>query len=287
MTAKIQTFPVSRLTTAAHYDFHYSVDGYIRTATPEALHIETQAAQYTALIGQQLEIINRNRTVAFTEELAALDRERDRWLGQLCTAVDTAAISPNPDAAAPGKQLKAILSPYRGIAGNEYTKQTAQLRGLLRDLSTDEAIDAADALNLNATLQGLRTAANDFAAKYEERVATEATRTRTNTTTDDNRRAIDAAYNSIVEIVNAFALAAPTAVIQKFVDQVNARIELARGVVTRQRPGGSGNEKRTEKLQKAADKMGKALTKMELSKARYDKDLAAYEKAKAEYEALL
>lgn len=287
MAKQIETFSMSRLLVGAHYDFHNSVYNYIRTATAEALHVEAQATEYSELLNQQLVLINQNKKIAFTEELAELDRERDLWLGQLNTAVDSAAISPDATKAAAGKKLKNVLSPYRGIAGNEYTKQTSQVKGLLRDLGTDSMTDAIDALNLGATIQKLRQANNAFSAKYDERVTTEATRTRSDVTTDENRKAIDAVYQSIVQVVNAFAIAATTTAIDTFVDTVNARIDLAKGVVTRQRAGGTGNEKQTQKLQKTADKMGKALAKMEVSKAKYEADLAAYEKAKAEYEGLV
>lgn len=287
MAKQIETFSMSRLLVGAHYDFHASVYNYIRTATPEALHIEAQAAAYLALLNQQLVLINQNKKIAFTEELAELDRDRDRWLGQLTTSVDTAAISPDATTAAAGKKLKNVISPYRGIAGNEYTKQTSQVRGLLRDLAADEMAPSIDALTLGTVIQKLRQANNVFANKYDERVTTEATRTRSAVTAEDNRKAIDTEYQSIVQIVNAFAIAATTPAIDTFIDTVNARIDLAKGVVTRQRSGGSGNEKRTEKLNKAADKMGKALAKMEKSKAQYEKDLAAYNKAKEEYEGLV
>lgn len=287
MANQIKSFAMSHLLVGAHYDFHASIYNYIRTATPEALHVETQATEYLNLLNQQLTLINQNRKIPFTEELATLDRDRDLWLGQLTTTVDTAAISPDATTSAAGKRLKNVLSPYRGIAGNEYTKQTSQVRGLLRDLGVDEMADDINALSLGPIIQKLRQANNAFAAKYDERVTTEATRTRSTVTTDENRKAIDAVYNSIVQVVNAFAIAATTTAIDTFISQANARIDLAKGVVTRQRSGGSGNEKRTEKLNKAADKMGKALAKMEKSKAKYEADLAAYEKAKEEYEGLV
>lgn len=287
MTKQIQTFSMSRLLVGAHYDFHASVYNYIRNATPEALHVEAQAAAYLDLLNQQLVLINQNKKIAFTEELAELDRERDRWLGQLFAAVDTAALSPNATTAAAGKQLKNILSPYRGIAGNEYTKQTSEVRGLVRDINGSEATAAINTLTLGPVIQALRQTNSAFADMYDQRVNTESARTRSTVTADDNRRAIDAEYQSIVQVVNAYAITDMTAAVDMFIDQVNARIDLVRGIVSRQRSGGSGNEKRTAKLQKAADKMGKALAKMEVSKAKYETDLAAYNKAKAEYEGLV
>lgn len=287
MAKQILTFNITKLLVGAHYDFHNDVYSYITAATPEALHIEELTTGYQALIQKQLEIINRNRNVANTDELAELDKERDRWLGQLTRTVDTAAASPDATLSAAGKKLQRLLSPYRGIAGNEYTKQTSQLKGLLRDLGADEAVELTDALTLGATVQKLRKSNNDFEAKYNERITTEATRTRSDVGTIDNRRAMDEAYRNITQIVNAYAITGATEAINAFIDKLNARIEQGKRIITRQAPGGSGNEKRTVRLQKAADKMGKALAKMETAKAEYDKRQKEYQKAKEEYEGLL
>lgn len=287
MPKQIITFNITKLLVGAHYDFHSDIYSYISAATPEALHVETQAPAYLALIQKQLDIINRNRNVAMTDELAALDKERDNWLGQLTRTVDTAAASPDGTTAETGRKLQRILSPYRGIAGNEYTKQTAQLRGLLRDLGADEVAPLIDAITLGAIIQKLRQANNAFNNKYNERITAEASRTRSDVGTTDNRRAMDEAYRGIVQIINAYAITATTDVIDTFIDKVNARIEQGKRIITRQAPGGSGNEKRTAKLQKAADKMGKALARMETAKAEYEKRQKEYDAAKAEYEALV
>lgn len=54
MANQIKSFATSHLLVGSHYDFHNSVSTYIRTATTEALHIETQATEYTDPFNQQL-----------------------------------------------------------------------------------------------------------------------------------------------------------------------------------------------------------------------------------------
>lgn len=263
MSKQINTFSITQLLVGAHYDFHNDVYSYITAATPAALHIEELAPAYQALIKKQLELINRNRNVAFTDELAELDKERDRWLGQLNRTVDTAVASPSTTQAEAGRKLQRILSPYRGIAGNEYTKQTSEIKGLLRDFNTSEIADLLDTIGAGSTISKLREANDNFDAKYNERITTEASRTRSDTGTIDNRRALDEAYRNMCQIVNAYAITGATDVINGFIDNLNARIEQGKRILARQAPGGSGNEKRTVNLQKAADKMGKALARME------------------------
>lgn len=287
MAKQIITFNITKLLVGAHYDFHNDVYSYITAATSAALHIEELALAYQALIKKQLELINHNRSVAFTDELAELDKERDRWLGQLNRFVDTAVASPSTTQAEAGRKLQRILSPYRGIAGNEYTKQTSEIKGLIRDFNTSEIADLLDIISAGSTISKLREANDNFDAKYNERITAETSRTRSDTGTADNRRALDEAYRNITQIVNAYAITGATDMINDFIDKLNARIEQGKRILARQAPGGSGNEKRTVNLQKAADKMGKALARMETAKAEYDKRKKEYEKAKAEYEGLV
>ncbi|MDL2247210.1 DUF6261 family protein [Bacteroides sp. OttesenSCG-928-J23] len=287
MNNQIKTFAMSHLLIGAHYDYHNSIYTYIREATPVALHIEALATEYADLLAKQLKLINLNLKVPFTEELATLDYERGRWMAQLFNTIDVAASSLDTSINAAGKRMKNLIAPYRGISGNEYTKETSQIRGLLRDMgATNETMDDVELLNIVVPYQELRKANNRFADKYDERVTVEATREHSDVNSVENRKIIDNVYQEIVTTVNAFAIAVPTDALNSFVNMVNARISLAKGVITRQKAGGTGNEKIKSKLQKAADKMGKALSRMEVSKAKYEADLAAYELAKKEYEEL-
>lgn len=287
MAKEIKSFYITSLLVGAHYSFHFSVQQLITAKTPDALNIADKFTTYTALIDTQKALINPNASIAFTDELAEIDKERDALLAQVFRRIDMAADSPVEADRTAAALLLPIVAPYRGISANEYTKETAQITGMMRDLGIDEATDALDALTLGAYVQKVRQANNRFNQKYLERVQAEATRTKPTTNTKENRRLMDEAYADITKTINAYALTATTPVIDSFVDELNALIDLTRDIITRQQAGGTGNEKIEKRTRAAADKMGKALARMEESKRKYEADLAAYEKAKEEYEALI
>lgn len=284
MANQIKTFPMSHMLIGANYSFHASVYTYIQMATAQALHIESLAATYLELINLQLNLISPNRNVAFTKELAQLDRERNLWYGQVTTAIDTATFSPDETVSAAGKKLKIAISPHRGIAGNQYNKQTSEIKAMLRDLSADYLLASIQTLNLEPTIEQLGKANNAFEEKYTQRVNTEAARPRANVTSEENSKAINRVFKEIAKVVNAFAITVSSPEIENFINQVNARIDLARNAIAHQRAGGTGNEKRKHKTKVAAEKMGKAFAKMEISKAKFKADLKNYKKAKKNYE---
>ena len=242
---QIKSISLSHLLVASHYEFHQSVVRLITTATPAVLHIDTQFPPYKEAVVLELEIINRNQYLANTQKLEELDTLRDALLSRLFTQIDMAARSPIATEREAGEKLRIGVSPYRGIAKNEYTKETAQMRGLLRDLGQDEYTEAIDTLTLGPVVQQLRQTNNQFSAAMEERVATEATRTQNqlDITTPQQRKVVDELYKNLILIVNSFAVAMPAAEIDNFIDLMNALTDQYKRVIASQRPGGSGNEK--------------------------------------------
>lgn len=287
MAKSIKKCAISRLLVGAHYNFHENISNFIAETTAIELHVEELAAEYDSLIEKQLKLITQSSHIAYTEELAKLDNVRDRWVGQLFTAVDAAAVSPSPQSRLAGRQLRIACAPYRGISGNEYTKQTAILTGLTDVLSVDKLKPHIQTLGLAGIIENLEESNRDFNNMYNLRIKTESERPQFEISAIENRKVIDNIYYSIVETVNAFAIASPSQAINSFINKVNARIEHTRNIIAHQRAGGTGNERRNSKLNKAASRMSKTLMALELSKAQYEARLAAHERAKAEYEALL
>ena len=244
---KIKTINLSALLVASHYEYHRAVYGLITTATPAALHIEQLAPKYLTGLETELDIINRNRNLTNTGLLSDIDVERDAYLSRLFGQIDVCARSPIAAEKAAGAELRRIVAPYRGISANEYTKQTGQIRGLLRDLATDEAVGLVDTINAGAIIQQLRQSNNRFSAAMEQRITTEATRTNTDINTNQQRVVVDDLYREIITIAGAFAVATPTTATDAFVDGLNALIDQYKRVIAGQRPGGSGNEKRRER----------------------------------------
>ncbi|MDH6315567.1 hypothetical protein M2459_001555 [Parabacteroides sp. PF5-5] len=244
---QIKSMNLTRLLVASHYEFHRSAEGLMRAAKPSVLHIESLLPEYQEAIDMEFKIINYNQYLTNTELLKELDRNRDRLLSRLFNHIDIAARSPIEEESIAGKALKVIVSPYRGIAHNEYSKETGQIRGLSRDLGTKEAMGHLDTLHIGDLQQKIRRANGDFASAMSERVNTESARTQRTIgiKTTEQQRIVNDLYRQIIRMVNAFAIAEPADEIDAFIELMNAQIDQYKRVIAHQRPGGSGNEKVT------------------------------------------
>lgn len=242
---QIKSFSVTHLLVGQHYEFHLSTATLITEAGAAVLHVNELFPQYLSAIQTQLAIINRNQHMINTELLETIDAKRDALLSVLFGQVRVALFSPIAADAAAGHALRILLSPYRGIGKNEYTKETAQIRGLLRDLGTDEAAAQINALKLGPIVTALRQTNNEFADAMEERVKTQAAHhvsVPTDIDTRQQQRVINDIYNRIVQQVNAYAITSTTPAIDTYIEEQNALIEQYKHVISSQRPGGSGNE---------------------------------------------
>ena len=132
---------MSRMSIGSCCDFHTKVNACITTATPAALHVTEKATAYTAAIELLSFIVNRERAFVSTVTLAEADDTRDRGSGVIAQVVNAYLTSPVADKRAAAILLNAKMSPYRGIRKHEYTKQTAETRGMLAMLD-----DAANVL---------------------------------------------------------------------------------------------------------------------------------------------
>jgi len=245
MSKSIETLQLSRLLVASHYEYHRSSLVLMTAATPEALMIVDLLPRYKAELETLFQLVNRAQGSVVSQQISDTDKERDGLLGELFTVIDFAAGSQLTTRRDAGVQLKRVIAPYRGIAQNEYTKETGQIRGLLRDLGADDLAPAIDTLTLGAIIQQLRQANNRMASYMETRSTEMGTRAATlNVNTDQQRHIVDEVYREIVQKVNAVALLQPTAAVEGYIDQQNGLVMQYKHVIANLKPGGTGSEKR-------------------------------------------
>ena len=156
MANQIKTFGMSRMSIGSCCDFHTKVNACITTATPAALHVTEKATAYTAAIELLSFIVNRERAFVSTVTLAEADDTRDRGSGVIAQVVNAYLTSPVADKRAAAILLNAKMSPYRGIRKHEYTKQTAETRGMLAML--DAEAEAVATLGLTEEVEAVREA---------------------------------------------------------------------------------------------------------------------------------
>lgn len=120
------------------------------------------------------EFINRQHSYDETPEIAKLDANRDAlWKAFYHAWNYLMQLDPSHPLYASALKLRSEMTPYKGVWTHELTKETSELKGLMRDLDTEENARALDALGLRAIVFALNAAntqvANIIGARDAER----------------------------------------------------------------------------------------------------------------------
>lgn len=223
MANQIQSFGMSKMTIGSCNDFHNRVNTFIQTATPAALHIESQATAYAEAIKTLDSIVNRERAFVSTKALREADLVRDSAAGVISQVINACLTSPVAERKAAAQLLDVKMSPYRGIRNHEYTKQTAEVRGML--VMLDAQADAVTMLGLSLEVEALRKANATFDTQYYTRTAESGARmAQSNVKSEEVVEKVNKLYNEIVMLVNAYAVVQPTDAINTFIGNVNGAV---------------------------------------------------------------
>ena len=131
MTKQIKSFGMAKMTIGSCADFHHQVMKHIEAATPAALHISDKMTAYEAAIATLDSIVNRQRAFVTTKTLADADDVRDRAVSVIISAARIFRKSPVAEQSEAAELLHPQFSAYKDITRHEYSKQTAEVRGLL------------------------------------------------------------------------------------------------------------------------------------------------------------
>lgn len=243
MATQIRSCPLSRLTIGSASDFHTNVLAAITATTPTVLHIETLEPNYKQLVEQLASVVNRQRSYVSTKKLDELDNLRDNGTGYVFNVLDankTCLIAAKVDAS---NRLLPQISSYRKIRSHEYSKQSAELRGMLAVLEAAENAADVETLSIGPDIEALREVADEFEAAFKAKAA-EASAHADQSDLDSKALASDAAkaYENIVQVVNAYAIVQPTDELLGFINEVNGFVEVYAQIANGSTSGGTSPE---------------------------------------------
>ncbi|WP_455638792.1 DUF6261 family protein [Parabacteroides sp.] len=225
MATQIRTFGMSQMSIGSCSDFHSKVLGFIATATPAALHIEAKTDDYTAAVETLASIVNRQRSFIATASLKDTDKIRDNASGVICSVTDAYLTSPVEEKSAAAHLLHPQLSPYRGIRYHEYTKQTAEVKGMLATLDQLANKAAVTTLGLTAEVDALRAANVSFEKAFLDKTKEMSDRmTQSDVKTAETVAKANTLYGEIIQIVNAYAIVQLTDAITTFIANINGLV---------------------------------------------------------------
>ena len=243
MAKQIKSFGMARMSIGSCADFHHQVMKHITTATPAALHIEDKTEAYEAAIATLDSIVNRQRAFVSTKVLADADRVRDNAVSIIIGTARLYRKSPVAEQSAAAELLYPQFSAYKDITRHEYSKQTAEVRGLLAVLAVEENKAAAATLGLTEVVAALQTANATFEESTTARTAEISGRiAQSDLSSGDALDAVNDLYKGIVQVVNAYAVVQPTDAVNTFIDSVNGVVEYYSRIAGSSASGGSASE---------------------------------------------
>lgn len=218
MVEQIRSFGMTKMTVGSSCDFHTKVVQFIDETGSDLLHIKTQAPVYKEKTELLQSIVNRQLGFVATTDMKRADHKRDNAAGTICAVTTDYKTSPVAEKQAAAMLLDPQLSPYRGIRNHEYTKQTAEIKGLLAILALEENMDALQTLGLTEEVEALREANTAFETAFLAKgVEMNAKSQLSDIDTKTLLNETNALYQEIVKIVNAYAIVDTNAGIREFI----------------------------------------------------------------------
>ena len=237
MAQQIKSFGMSAMTIGSCSDFHTQVNKLITAATPAVLHVAEKAAAYSDSTALLASIVNRQRSFIATASLAEIDRTRDNAAGVISNVTSAYLTSPVTEKREAAMLLSPQLSPYRGIRKHEYTKQTAETRGMLAML--DAEAEAVATLGLTEEVEAVREANAAFDTEFQKKTEEMSARmVQSDVKSEDAVAEANALYEDIVQTVNAYAIVQPTDEINTFIASVNGLVGTYSGIAGSSSKGG-------------------------------------------------
>ena len=240
MATQIKSFGKSRMTIGSCSEFHNNALDLITKTTPAELHIEALEPAYSQAVGQLAGIVNRQRAYISTAQLADTDKVRDNAVGTISSVVIAYQTTPVEDKRQAAMLLDPQLAAYKGIRKHEYSKETAEIKGMLGVLQAEENQAAVSLLGLDAEVTALAEANAAFEAAFLGKAQEKSTRMDVEDL--DSEQVVDQAnalYDQIVQTVNAYAIVQPTDELLAFINDLNGIVGIYADIVDGTTSGGS------------------------------------------------
>lgn len=186
------------------------------------------------------EVYNPSHKDLLTDELAELNRLRDKAVGAYHQAVLALLRSPNAAKAQAARQLEQYYKDFSINASDEYMKQSTNIDQMLQEIEGNDAIVAAlPGMGLDDYLTDLKEKNNAFIALMDERTTSTVGRVRG--TVAAARADVEKKYRTFVRMVNVVSSYEGNGVLDQFILVITAEIEHFRMILARKGAGGGGS----------------------------------------------
>ena len=218
----------SSLTVGAFDNFAGSVLAAFVKQGFSMLHLQDIGPELQAAVTRLSEFINRQRAYDETPEVAKADANRDAlWKAFYHAWNYIMQLDPSHPLYEPALKLRSEMTPYKGVWTHELSKETSELKGLQRDLSSADNTFAIQTLGLATIVNSLFAANDAVAAIISARDAERGSRAaeKGGDTTPSLRKAVVSKLIEAYRQVNAAARIVPMPEIEQAIQDVCGIIE--------------------------------------------------------------
>ena len=209
-----------------HLQFMFNVHALVKAADKLKLHLTDELLKsWGDCIDMETELNKVANATLHAEQMATLDRQRDTLLTNLFGVIRVQQKSPVQAVAESARKLNKALAVYLGIQGKAADAETAEVRGLLKDLERFSA--EMTALSLAPVMAELKAVNEKFQTIYNERQVKAVDEKLP--ALKEVRAMTDAVFGVVCRYIEASYLLAATeddrTPIERLVDQINQEID--------------------------------------------------------------
>ena len=228
----IKRFSFSRLRNETHVEFNTTVDALIIKYNPETLQIEDRYAVYKPLLAEEITALDVIRRSELTKEIERLDHERDSlWRGMEST-VQANLHHWDPGKRQAAEKLETIMEHYGNMARKTLDDETAAIEDLHRELMKQENYNYVVALGLGDWLGQMVQTSRNLEALMANRNAE--LLQRPTVKMQPIRKEVDAALNSIIDLLEALVEINGPDTNKNFIIELNGLMERYKDILAQE-----------------------------------------------------
>ena len=224
--ALVKTSLSTHYSNSHHLQFMFNVYALVKAVDKLKLHLTDELLKsWSDCIDMETELNKVANATLHAEQMAALDRQRDTLLTNLFGVIRVQQKSPVQAVAESARKLNKALAVYLGIQSKAADAETAEVRGLLKDL--ERFSGEMTALGLAPVVAELKAVNERFQTIYNERQVKAVDEKLP--ALKEVRAMTDAVFGVVCRYIEASYLLAATeddrAPIERLVDQINQEID--------------------------------------------------------------
>jgi hypothetical protein len=204
------------------FSFHLGFNDLVKQKTPVLLGIEALYPAYEEKLNLADVLLEQLRKSFLTDDLKTLDTQRDDSLISLKNAIKAHLKSSDNEKRKDAHKVMAVLDNYGNMARMNYPTESAAIYNFVQDMEGKFSREVKN-LELNNWVNDVKRFNTRFMTVYNERFAEEAEKP--DLKLADVRKDVDAKYNSLIKVIEAFILTNPNHELDDFVRQLNIVIK--------------------------------------------------------------